>query len=138
MEEAVEGRTESKKKRKRVEVDMEVLSKTTDRITPIVGYFPSGYDPHNGAFAIIGDPSVRLFQNQMHSSRLELVVSPRDSNVEFVGTSYSGEATIPTLHLHPQGPQQRDKPSRSCPSPPIKLHLFVSFLVFMVTQIVEM
>lgn len=103
MEEAVEGRTESKKKRKRVEVDMEVLSETTDRIAPIVGYFPSGYDPHNAASAAAAGPSVRVFRNQMHSSRMELVVSPRDSNVEFVGTSYSGEAAGPQLCTYTLG-----------------------------------
>ncbi|XP_010937236.1 DNA-directed RNA polymerase I subunit rpa49 [Elaeis guineensis] len=103
MEDAVEGRTESKKKRKRVEVEMEVLSETTDRIAPIVGYFPSGYDPHNAASAAAGGPSVRVFRNQMYSSRLELVVSPRDSNVEFVGTSYSGEAAGPQLCTYTLG-----------------------------------
>ncbi|XP_008783442.1 DNA-directed RNA polymerase I subunit rpa49 [Phoenix dactylifera] len=103
MEEAVEGRTASTKKRKRVEVEMEVLSETTDRIAPIVGYFPSGYDPHNAAFAAAGSPSVRVFRNQRHSSRLELVVSPRESNVEFVGTSYSGEAAGPQLCTYTLG-----------------------------------
>lgn len=87
---------------------MEVLSETTDRIAPIVGYFPSGYDPHNAASATAGTPSVRVFRNKRHSNRLELVVSPRESNVEFIGTSYSGEAAGPQLCTYALGVLEKE------------------------------
>lgn len=125
MEEAVEGRLEWKKKRKRVEVEMEVLSETIDRIAPIVGYFPSGYDPHNATSAAAAGPSIRVFRNQKHSSRLELVVSPQDSNVEFVGTSYSGEAAGARLCTYTLG--VLDKETQTLKIVPIAANNVASF-----------
>ncbi|KAK8965906.1 hypothetical protein KSP40_PGU008066 [Platanthera guangdongensis] len=76
-----------KKKRKKLKVEMEFLE-TEDHMAPIVGYFPSGYDP----VAAGADPEVNVFRNKRRNKRLELVVRPSDSNVEFVGRNYVGEA----------------------------------------------
>ncbi|WOK93285.1 hypothetical protein Cni_G01980 [Canna indica] len=90
MAESVDGRSGAKKKkRKRVGVVMEGVPEAADRIAPVVGYFPSGYDPQGSSSA---EPSIKAFRNKKRPNRLELVVSPSDSGVEFVGKSYAGEA----------------------------------------------
>lgn len=76
-----------KKKRRKLKVEMEFLE-TEDHMAPIVGYFPSGYDP----VATGTDPEVNLFRNKRRNKRFELVVRPSESNVEFVGKNYVGEA----------------------------------------------
>ncbi|XP_074583904.1 uncharacterized protein LOC141839939 [Curcuma longa] len=89
------ARSESKKgKRKRVNVAMEGVSEAADRAAPIIGYFPSGFDPHSYAN---GDPNIKVFRNKRRPNRLELVVSPNGSSVEFVGRSYAGEAAVPQI-----------------------------------------
>ncbi|XP_020587407.1 DNA-directed RNA polymerase I subunit rpa49 [Phalaenopsis equestris] len=88
-----------KKKRKKLELAMEVLSETGDRMAPIVGYFPSGYDP----LAAGADPDVNVYRNKSKPNRLELVVRPPDCNVEFVGKSYAGEAAMPQLCTYALG-----------------------------------
>ncbi|KAH0460706.1 hypothetical protein IEQ34_011369 [Dendrobium chrysotoxum] len=88
-----------KKKRKKMELEMEVLSETADRMAPVVGYFPSGYDP----VAAGADPDIKLFRNKKNPNRLELVVRPDDCNVEFVGKSYAGEAALPQLCTYALG-----------------------------------
>ncbi|KAL0917273.1 hypothetical protein M5K25_012324 [Dendrobium thyrsiflorum] len=88
-----------KKKRKKMELEMEVFSETADRMAPIVGYFPSGYDP----VAAGADPDIKLFRNKKKPNRLELVVRPDDCNVEFVGKSYAGEAALPQLCTYALG-----------------------------------
>ncbi|XP_020673334.1 DNA-directed RNA polymerase I subunit rpa49 isoform X2 [Dendrobium catenatum] len=88
-----------KKKRKKIELEMEVLSETADKMAPVVGYFPSGYDP----VAAGADPDIKLFRNKKKPNRLELVVRPDDCNVEFVGKSYAGEAALPQLCTYALG-----------------------------------
>lgn len=92
-------RRREKKKRKKLELAMEVLSETGDRMAPIVGYFPSGYDP----VAAGAEPDVKVFRNKNKPNRLELVVRPGDCNVEFVGKSYAGEAATPQLCTYALG-----------------------------------
>ncbi|CAL9752923.1 unnamed protein product [Musa acuminata subsp. burmannicoides] len=92
MAEATDGRSDTKKKKKkrnkRVSVEMEALSEAADRVAPVVGYFPSGYDPRGEG----ADPSIKVFRNKKRPNRLELVVSPSGTGVDFVGKSYAGEA----------------------------------------------
>ncbi|OVA10366.1 RNA polymerase I associated factor [Macleaya cordata] len=87
-------KSKKNKKRKRIEVKMEIVPQHPEKIAPLVGYFPSGYDPQK-IYTSEDDepPRVRVFTNKQRSSRLELVVSPKGSKVNFVGTSHSGEAT---------------------------------------------
>ncbi|XP_039144378.1 DNA-directed RNA polymerase I subunit RPA49 [Dioscorea cayenensis subsp. rotundata] len=112
--EEVESRREPKsKKRKRLQLSMEVLSETPDRIPPLLGYFPSGYNPE----AEDQQPEIKVFRNQKRSNRLELVVSPGDSNMQFVGRSYAGEAATPQLCTYALG--VLDKESQSLKIVPI-------------------
>ncbi|RDX82007.1 rpa49, partial [Mucuna pruriens] len=74
----------------RIEVEVEVVHEHPNKTPPVVGYFPSGFDPlknHGG-----GPSDFQLFRHRNMSKRLQLVVRPAGASVEFVGTSYSGEA----------------------------------------------
>ncbi|MCL7039338.1 hypothetical protein MKW94_002999, partial [Papaver nudicaule] len=81
---------EKKKKRKRksIDVKIEMVKENPEKIAPLVGYFPTGYDPHKNDN---GD-DVKVYRR---GARLELVVKPKKSKVSFVGTNYSGEAATP-------------------------------------------
>lgn len=92
--------TEKKKKKKKkqaaeVQATIQVLPELPERASPFVGYFPSGFDPNNG------DPSsteVRVYRNKDKPKRLQLVASPRGSEVDFIGTNYTGEAEAGQQH----------------------------------------
>ncbi|EEF41035.1 DNA-directed RNA polymerase I subunit rpa49 [Ricinus communis] len=114
-------------------VKIEVIYDQTDKTPPIVGYFPSGYKPskHNesnnlhdtsneeNATSSLSQPSVKFYRNAQRtkiekssnernekwrsSERMELVVSPNGSNVDFVGKSYKGEATAAQLCTYALG-----------------------------------
>ncbi|CAK7356894.1 unnamed protein product [Dovyalis caffra] len=112
----------------RIDVRLEVVNNQVDKTAPIVGYFPSGYNPHkrndiNDAqepnLPLAVPPSVKLYRNAQRanvenssgeknekgrsSDRLELVVSPKGSKVEFVGNSYKGEAMAAQLCTYALG-----------------------------------
>uniref|UniRef100_A0ACD5X0C8 Uncharacterized protein n=1 Tax=Avena sativa TaxID=4498 RepID=A0ACD5X0C8_AVESA len=84
----------SKKKKhskKRRAIDVTVDASVT--AAPVVGYFPTGYDP----LAADQPPSARLFRHEKHHNRVELVVSASGKGPDFVGRSYAGEAAAPQL-----------------------------------------
>lgn len=112
----------------RLDVKLELVNNQVDKTPPVVGYFPSGYNPHktndiNDAqepiLPLAAPPSVKLYRNAQRakvekssseknekgrtSERLELVVSPNGSNVEFVGNSYKGEAMAAQLCTYALG-----------------------------------
>ncbi|KAG0487125.1 hypothetical protein HPP92_009220 [Vanilla planifolia] len=93
------ARSDKKKKRKTLELEMEVLTETAERMAPVVGYFPSGYDP----VAEGGSPDVKVYRNKKKPSRFDLVVRPGGANVEFVGKNYAGEAAAPQLATYALG-----------------------------------
>ncbi|KAM5581262.1 DNA-directed RNA polymerase I subunit rpa49 [Rosa sericea] len=71
---------------------IKVIPGNPERMAPLVGYFPSGFDPTKSS-----DPDstkVGVFRHKERSgTRLQLVVIPEtDAKVDFVGTSYAGEA----------------------------------------------
>ncbi|CAL5377243.1 unnamed protein product [Camellia sinensis] len=76
---------------------IETFSEHPDKIAPLVGYFPSGFDPLKEESSTQEQPKVRVFRHENRTKRLQLVVSPNGSQVNFVGTNYSGEATAPQL-----------------------------------------
>lgn len=76
-----------KKKKNDLQVTIEVQNEQPGKLAPLVGYFPSGYDPNSDK-----SPQVKVYRHQKKVRRLELVVSPSGSKVDFVGTNYSGEA----------------------------------------------
>ncbi|KAA8541672.1 hypothetical protein F0562_022824 [Nyssa sinensis] len=97
-------RKKKKKKKEKIEVKVETLGEHPDKISPLVGYFPSGFDPLKVDLTIpvseeeTQQPQpppqarVRVFRHEKRNNRLQLVVSPNGSQVDFVGTNYSGEA----------------------------------------------
>ncbi|XP_058723355.1 DNA-directed RNA polymerase I subunit rpa49-like [Vicia villosa] len=78
--------------REPVKVKVEVVRSDPEKMPPFVGYFPSGFDPVKQSSGSAG-AGIQVYRNQFMNKRTELVVSPADSSVEFVGTSYAGEAT---------------------------------------------
>ncbi|XP_071691555.1 uncharacterized protein [Rutidosis leptorrhynchoides] len=74
----------------KMEVKIETVSSISDKSLPLIGYFPSGYDQVKRKRT--EEPRVRLLKHVKRSNRLQLVVSPNQSSqVNFVGTNYSGE-----------------------------------------------
>ncbi|KAL6890106.1 hypothetical protein ACP4OV_008869 [Aristida adscensionis] len=92
------SKKKSSKKRKKT-IDLTVDASLTGAggaasgAAPVVGYFPSGYDP------LAGDdcPSARLFRHQRHPNWVDLVVRSPGRGPDFVGRSYAGEAASPQL-----------------------------------------
>ncbi|XP_028779119.1 DNA-directed RNA polymerase I subunit rpa49 [Neltuma alba] len=86
-----------KKERPPVQAKVQVVNDRPERIPPIVGYFPSGFDPQKNldddSESGMGSTNIKIYRNKKMPKRLQLVVSSNGSPVDFVGTSYSGEAT---------------------------------------------
>ncbi|XP_061361965.1 uncharacterized protein LOC133305742 [Gastrolobium bilobum] len=75
-----------------VRAKVQVVHEHPHKTPPIVGYFPSGFDPVNSSANGSDSTGFQVYRNRNMTKRLQLVVSPAGSPVEFVGTSYSGEA----------------------------------------------
>ncbi|KAL4625594.1 hypothetical protein ACB092_05G037600 [Castanea dentata] len=82
-----------------VQAKVQSLKENPKKFPPFVAYFPSGYDPtknHSNSEQIDGHesaPSVKVYRSQERPQRVEMVVTPTGSNVDFVGSNYSGEST---------------------------------------------
>nr|XP_004305732.2 PREDICTED: DNA-directed RNA polymerase I subunit rpa49-like [Fragaria vesca subsp. vesca] len=79
-------------KPQQVQATIRVIPGNPERIPPLVGYFPSGFDPTQNP-----DPDstkVGVFRHKERGgTRLQVVVTPnKEPKVDFVGTSYAGEA----------------------------------------------
>ncbi|KAF7838000.1 DNA-directed RNA polymerase I subunit rpa49 [Senna tora] len=89
-------KSKKKKEPPPVEAKVQILHDHPEKIPPIVGYFPSGFNPHensnNKTESGSDSTAVRVYRNTRMAKRLQLVVSPNGSPVDFVGTSYTGEA----------------------------------------------
>ncbi|KAK1357328.1 hypothetical protein POM88_050584 [Heracleum sosnowskyi] len=96
-----------------------------DKISPLVGYFPTNFDP----FKDSGDSSeVNVYQNVKRSSRFQVVVKPRGSEVNFVGTNYSGEAAAPQLCTYALGVLDKDTQTlKIVPITSNKIHFCIFF-----------
>ncbi|XWS49257.1 hypothetical protein CRYUN_Cryun13aG0148400 [Craigia yunnanensis] len=95
-------------KKENFQVKIRLFQGQPNKIPPLVAYFPSGYnscktnpqaqqeegDEEEGPNNQTHPPRVKVFRNmaQRKTNRLQVVVSPSGSNVDFVGSSYSGEA----------------------------------------------
>ncbi|KAK9092369.1 hypothetical protein Syun_027280 [Stephania yunnanensis] len=77
-----------KHKKRKVDVKMEIVTENLEKVAPLVGYFPSGFDPQKTKDEI----GVMVFRNKTKQNRMQLVVSPNGSKVDFVGSNHSGEA----------------------------------------------
>nr|XP_043624016.1 DNA-directed RNA polymerase I subunit rpa49-like [Erigeron canadensis] len=103
--------TPPKKKHKKThKVKIETINTTSslsDKSLPLIGYFPSGYDPNESSLK--KQPGVKLMRHVKRSNRLQLVVSPAvSSQVQFVGTNYSGEAAAPQACSYALGILDKD------------------------------
>lgn len=76
----------------RIEVAVEVVREHPNKTAPVVGYFPSGFDPVKNHASGSGPSEFQLYRHRNMSKRMQLVVRPPGTSVEFVGTSFSGEA----------------------------------------------
>ncbi|WMV34079.1 hypothetical protein MTR67_027464 [Solanum verrucosum] len=103
MGESTKKKTKKKKKKETHTVTMETIAENPNNISPIVGYFPSGYDPLTNNNDGFEELSTKLYRNAKRNNRLQLVVSPNGSQVDFVGTNYSGEATSAQLCTYSLG-----------------------------------
>lgn len=103
---------------------MQVVHGNSQKAPPFVGYFPSSYDPlknHGGNDSEVSDgngsPGVRVYRSQKWPKRVQMVVSPSGSVVDFVGTNYSGEATTGQRYKYALG--VFDKESQSLKIVPV-------------------
>ncbi|KAK1362784.1 Translocase of inner mitochondrial membrane 23 [Heracleum sosnowskyi] len=95
----------NKKKKETLDVKIQTVLTDPDKISPLVGYFPTSFDP----FKDSGESSeVNVYQNVKRSNRFQVVVKPRGSEVNFVGTNYSGEAAAPQLFTYALGVLDKD------------------------------
>jgi DNA-directed RNA polymerase I subunit RPA49 len=80
-----------------VQAKVQVLADNPKKSPPLVGYFPSGYDPTKRLNSEENDDHdstrVRVYRNQQRPGRVQVVVTPTGSNVDFVGSNYTGEPT---------------------------------------------
>ncbi|GMJ16067.1 hypothetical protein like AT3G13940 [Hibiscus trionum] len=86
-----------------LQVKIQLFQDQPNKIPPLLAYFPSGYSPcktqqgeeEEGA----NTPKVKVFRNTAlrKGNRLQVVVSPGGSNLDFVGSSYTGEAAAPQV-----------------------------------------
>ncbi|KAK6153576.1 hypothetical protein DH2020_013215 [Rehmannia glutinosa] len=89
-----------------IDVKIKAIGENPDQKTsPIIGYFPSGYDPLKNS----EDPEsetepsscVKVYKSvnsrNPKNPRVQVVVRASGSQVNFVGTNYTGEATTPQL-----------------------------------------
>lgn len=86
--------TENHEEGVRMKIKVEQMKDRPDRIPPIVAYFSTGYDP----FAVNPEtgeketPKITVYRHKDESKkRIQVVVTPPNANVDFVGTNYTGE-----------------------------------------------
>lgn len=88
--------TENQNEGKKFTVRVTQIRERPDRISPIVTYFSTRYDPcevdEETGEKVNETPKVTVYKHKDESKkRLQVVVSPPGENVEFVGTNYTGE-----------------------------------------------
>ncbi|MCO5577460.1 hypothetical protein L7F22_031292 [Adiantum nelumboides] len=93
-----------KKKRKKADVSFEFVPAKEGLACPFVGYFPSGFDPlqckqehetqskpeEAGRLEVSAYQNTEKYKTRQH----QLVVTPPDAAVDFVGTNYLGEGAM--------------------------------------------
>ncbi|KAL3814041.1 hypothetical protein ACJIZ3_015309 [Penstemon smallii] len=89
-----------------LEVKIHSIAENEHKTSPILGYIPSGSE-------VSTDSTIKLYK-AMDSpnpaqSRMQLVVAPIGSQLNFVGTNYSGEAATPTQSVYAFGVFDKEK-----------------------------
>lgn len=86
----ITSETENHEEDETMNIEVNQISEKSDRISPIVAYFPSGYDPCSENQK--SDYRVTVYKHKDKSKkRLQVVVSPQGSTVEFVGSNCTSE-----------------------------------------------
>ncbi|PRQ51446.1 putative RNA polymerase I associated factor, A49 [Rosa chinensis] len=95
-------------KPKSVQATIKVIPGNPERIPPLVGYFPSGFDPTQNPDQ--DSTKVGVFRHKERGgTRLQVVVTPnKEAKVDFVGTSYAGEAQAGELCSYGLGILDKD------------------------------
>lgn len=98
-------KNKNKKKKETLDVKIQTIHAKSDKISPLVGYFPTTFDPFkgSGSSSVDENSEVTVYQNVQRSSRYQVVVKPNGSDVNFVGTNYSGEAAAPQICTYALG-----------------------------------
>lgn len=91
---------EKEKPPEKIEATVQILPRTSEKSLPLIGYFPSGFEPSD---AYSTQVKVYRHQSQSRANRLQLVVTPNGTGVDFVGSSYSGEAAAPQVCTYTLG-----------------------------------
>lgn len=119
----------SRKKRKKetLTANISVLPEHPNKAAPLVGYFPSGFDPAGLEQTDLG---VKVYRNATKNNRIHLVVSPPGTSVEFVGSSFSGESTAALPCTYALGVFDRD--SGSLKVMPIASNKVISYRAFLI------
>ncbi|MED6197160.1 hypothetical protein PIB30_054131 [Stylosanthes scabra] len=105
-------KTKDKKHKKKknkgelVKAKIEVVHEEKEKIGPVVGYFPSGFDPTSDGAAATG---FHVYRNRRMNKRMQLVVGSPASSVEYVGTSYAGEAAAGHSSMYAIGVFDKEK-----------------------------
>lgn len=95
----------NKNKEETLDVKIQTVHTDPDKISPLVGYFSSSFNPFKDSKY---SSEVNVYQNVKRSNRFEMVVKPNGSEVNFVGTNYSGEAAAPQLCTYALGVLDKD------------------------------
>ncbi|KAF9594540.1 hypothetical protein IFM89_033510 [Coptis chinensis] len=95
---------EEEEKIETMEIKIELVKENPEKIAPIVGYFPSGY---NCSSEEKNGPSVTVYTKKPR--RVQVVVSPnQDSNIEFFGSTHEGEGPDCQICTYALGVLDRD------------------------------
>ncbi|KAK1363286.1 DNA-directed RNA polymerase I subunit rpa49 [Heracleum sosnowskyi] len=98
-EKIVEKEHKKVKKRKTIDIKIQTINESSDKMSPVVGYFPNSFDPCKDS----EPPEVNLYRTLEEKSRMQVVVNVKGSDVSFVGTNYSGEAANTQLCTYALG-----------------------------------
>ncbi|XP_010465269.1 PREDICTED: DNA-directed RNA polymerase I subunit rpa49 [Camelina sativa] len=109
-----EPETEDQHKDKKIRLKVTQIRERPDRISPIVAYFSTSYDPcevdPETGEKVHETPKVTVYKHKDETKkRLQVVVSPPGANVEFVGTNYTGEQAAMQTTAYSLGIVNREK-----------------------------
>lgn len=108
-------------KREEIHATIKYITAQPDKVPPVVAYFSSGYNPvvetqrnqetcNNGVNdqspnKNLEAPRVKIYRNKVEkkSNRLQVVVSPPGSKVEFVGSNFAGEGATRQVCVYTLG-----------------------------------
>ncbi|KNA24668.1 hypothetical protein SOVF_013550 [Spinacia oleracea] len=88
----------NKRKIPKVDATIEMLKEKQEMNAPIIGYYPSGFDPLKRKNPESSD--LFFYRNQKKLRRVEFVVKPNGSQVDYIGSNHSGEAAAGRMNSY--------------------------------------